>query len=105
MSVHERGVDWVRLESRNECGGFPVAAARGAVMLTCHSERSRGISGIRSCIAHRTMMLQQYFRVLLLAATQRAADGIEPEQFGRLNRLGREMFVFERASPVGNVVR
>jgi hypothetical protein len=29
----------------------------------------------------------------LLTAAEGAADGIEPEQFRRLNRLGREMFV------------
>ena len=45
------------------------------------------------------MMLEQDLGVFLLASTQRAADGIEPEQFRSLNRFGREMLVFQRASP------
>ena len=45
------------------------------------------------------MMLEQNPCVVLLAAAQRAANRIEPEQFRSLNRFGREMFVFQRASP------
>jgi hypothetical protein len=44
-------------------------------------------------------MLEQNLRVVLLAAAQRAADGIEPEQFRRLNCLRREVLVFQGASP------
>ncbi len=33
-----------------------------------------------------------------------AADGVEPEQFRRLNRRWRKMLVFERASPLGDGV-
>ena len=50
------------------------------------------------------MMFEQDLGVVLLASTQRAADGIEPEQFRGLNRLGRKMFVFQRASPFANCV-
>ena len=50
------------------------------------------------------MMLEQDLGVFLLASTQRAADGIEPEQFRGLNRFGREMLVFQRASPFGDDV-
>ena len=46
------------------------------------------------------MMLEQDLGVFLLAAAQRAADGIEPEQFRRLNRLGREMLVFQARKPI-----
>ena len=49
--------------------------------------------------AHRAMMLEQNLGVFLLASAQRAANGIEPEQFRGLNRFGREMLVFQRASP------
>ena len=45
------------------------------------------------------MMLEQDLCVVLLASAQRAADGIEPEQFRRLNRFGRKMLVFQCASP------
>jgi len=40
-------------------------------------------------------MLEQDLGVFLLASTQGAADGIEPEQFRGLNRFGREMLVFQ----------
>ena len=57
-----------------------------------------------SLTGHRAMMLQQNLCVVLLASTQRAADGIEPEQFRSLNRFGREMLVFQAASPFGDDV-
>ena len=49
---------------------------------------------------HGAMMLEQDLGVFLLASTQGAADGIEPEQFRSLNRFGREMLVFQRAGPL-----
>jgi hypothetical protein len=50
------------------------------------------------------MMLEQNLCVILLASAQGAADGIEPEQFRSLNRFGREMLVFQAASPFGDDV-
>ena len=89
MAIHECCVDRVGLEAGDECGGFSVAAlATGRVR--------RG--------GHRAMMLEQDLGVVLLASTQRAADGIEPEQFRSLNRFGREMLVFQAASPFGDDV-
>ena len=55
VPVHECGVDWVGFEAGNKCCGFSIAAAHGA------------------------MMLEQDLSVVLLASTQRAADGIKPE--------------------------
>ena len=80
VAIHECCVDRVGLEAGDECGGFSIAAA------------------------HRAMMLEQDLGVVLLASTQRAADGIEPEQFRSLNRFGREMLVFQAASPFGDDV-
>ena len=54
--------------------------------------------------AHRAIMLQQNLGVILLAAAQRAADGIEPEQFRGLNRLWRKMLVLQGASPFRDCV-
>jgi hypothetical protein len=79
VAIHECCVDRVGFEAGNECGGFAVTAlATGRV-------RHGG---------HGAMMLEQNLCVVLLASTQRAADGIEPEQFRGLNRFGREMLVF-----------
>jgi hypothetical protein len=50
------------------------------------------------------MMLEQDLGVFLLASAQRAANGIEPEQFRGLNSFGREMLVFQAASPFGDDV-
>ena len=80
VAIHECCVDWVGFEAGDECSGLSVAAAHGA------------------------MMLEQDLGVVLLASTQRAADGIEPEQFRSLNRFGREMLVFQAASPFGDDV-
>ena len=80
VAIHECCVDRVGLEAGDECGRFSIAAAHGA------------------------MMLEQDLSVFLLASTQRAADRIEPEQFRSLNRFGREMLVFQAASPFGNDV-
>ena len=80
VAVHECGVDWIGFEAGNECGGFSIAAAHGA------------------------MMLEEDPGVFLLAPTQGAANGIEPEQFRRLNRLRREMLIFQGASPFGDDV-
>jgi hypothetical protein len=80
VAIHECGVDRIGFEAGNKCGGFSTAAAHGA------------------------MMLEEDLRVVLLASAQRAADRIEPEQFRRLNRFGREMLVFQAASPFGNDV-
>ena len=80
VAIHECRVDRIGLEAGHECGGFFIAAA------------------------HRAMMLEQDLGVVLLASTQRAADGIEPEQFRSLNRFGREMFVFQATSPFGDDV-
>ena len=80
VAVQKCGVDRVGFEAGNECGGFSVTA-----LATGHPLR---------------MMLEQDLRIVLLAPAQRAADGIEPEQFRRLNRLGREMFVFQARKPI-----
>ena len=75
VPIQKSCVDRVGFEAGNECAGFSISAA------------------------HRAMMLEQNLCVFLLAPTQCAADGIEPEQFRGLNRFGREMLVFQRASP------
>ncbi len=80
MAIHECCVDRVSFEAGNERSGLSIAAA------------------------HSAMMLEQNLGVVLLASTQRAADGVEPEQFRSLNRFGREMLVFEAASPFGDDV-
>ena len=63
VAVQKCRVDWILFEAGNECGGFSIAAA------------------------HCAMMLEQDLRVLLLTTTKRAADGIEPEQFRRVDRF------------------
>ena len=89
VAIHECCVDRVGFEAGNERSGLSITAlATGRVR--------RG--------GHRAMMLEQDLGVVLLASTQRAADGIEPEQFRSLNRFGREMFVFQAASPFGDDV-
>ena len=80
VAIHECCVDRIGLEAGNKCGGFSIAAA------------------------HSAMMLEQDLGVFLLASAQRAANGIEPEQFRGLNRFGREMLVFQAASPFGDDV-
>ena len=49
---------------------------------------------------HRSVMLEQNLGVILLAATQRTPDSVEPEQLRGLNRLCGEILVFKGASPV-----
>ena len=55
VPVQKCGVDRIGFEAGNECGGFSIAAAHGA------------------------MMLEQDLGVFLLAPAERAANGIEPE--------------------------
>ena len=45
-------------------------------------------------------MLEQNLCVILLAATQRTADGVEPEQLRGLDRLRGQVLVLQGASPV-----
>src|SRR5206468_3404609 len=81
VPVQKCGVDRICFESGNKCGGFSITAPHGA------------------------MMLEQDLGVFLLAPTQRAANGIEPEQFRCLDRFRREMLVLECTSPLGDDVR
>ena len=62
-------------------------------------------SGAAVTAAHCAIMLEQNLRVILLAATERAADGVEPEQLRGLNRLWGQVLVFQGASPVRDGVR
>ena len=81
VTIDERCVDRICLEAGNKCGGrLAIAAARSTITFVCHSERSRGISGIPSVVAaHPAIMFQQNSGVFLLTAAKGAADGIEPE--------------------------
>src|SRR5262249_13375346 len=81
VTIHERCIDGICLEAGNKCSGLATTAAHGA------------------------MMLEQDLRVFLLAATEPASDGIEPEQFRCLDRLWRKVFVFQSASPLSDRVR
>ena len=55
VTVDKRRIDRISLEPGDESGRRAVAAA------------------------HRPVMFQQYLGVILLTATERAADGVEPE--------------------------
>ena len=81
VTIQKSCVDWIGLKAGDECRCFSISAA------------------------HRAIMFEQNLRVFLLTSTQGAADGIEPEQFRRLNCFGREMFIFKRASPFRDDVR
>ena len=77
----KRRVDGIGLEAGNEAGCLAIAAA------------------------HRPVMLEQNLRVILLAAAQRTADGVEPEQLRGLDRLWGQVLVFQGASPFRDGVR
>ena len=55
--------------------------------LVLKPETKRWFALLPIAAAHRAVMLEQNLRVILLAAAQRAPDGVEPEQFRRLDRL------------------
>src|SRR5947208_10059136 len=91
VTIQKRGIHWIGLEARHERRGsaFPTALANGRVR--------RG--------GHGPGVFQQNPSVFLLTSAKRAADGIEPEQFRRLNRLRRKIYVFQSASPLSDRVR
>ena len=80
VAIQKCGIDWIGLEPGDE--------------------RRRATIGT----GHRPVMFQQNLGVILPTAAQSAANGIEPKQFRCLNRRGRKMLVFQRASPLGNDV-
>ena len=57
VAIQKCGIHWVGLEPGNERGGFAPACGT----------------------AHRAIVFEQDLRILLLAPTQSAADGIEPK--------------------------
>jgi hypothetical protein len=65
VPIQKCRIDRIRFETGDECRGFSIAAALG------NGRARRG--------GHRAVMFEQNFSVLLLTATQRAADRIEPE--------------------------
>src|SRR5438105_13097262 len=62
-------------------------------------ERSRAAPACGTA-AHGAIVLQQNFRVILLAATESATDGVERDKFCRLDLLWRKASGLARAGPL-----
>ena len=67
VTIQKRRIDRISLEAGDKCGRRSLAVA--PALATGRVRRG----------GHRAIMLQQNLGVVLLATTERAADGIEPE--------------------------